>query len=590
MRLRNKILSFTLPLTLAPFLLMAAAAVHFVVRSRDTEIREEQKTRVLETTIAIQQELEAARKHVALIAGLPAIRDSLVSPPEQGQARAVLQLFFDQNPYYLRLSLVDTRGQVRISLSRLPGDQPTTLAGEDSFRRILVMPVVQAPVQEAQPGRFATVLLRRVAGAPFAGAVVLHLSTAVFQRTLGPLRASPEVSAFLFDDSGRVFVESLAGEAEEAALRRLDLAAEAAALLARPSLRFTEKQVGSLRLAIHPAEAFERANWDPRAGENWFLGVLRRPGDLEAQTRSLQAVFAAILAAATAAVWWAARRFARRVTGPLEQVSAATAEIARGRFDVKLEGGAGDEVGELAAAVERMAEDLRDYQAKLVRSAKLATMGEMASEISHEIQNRISGLSLWIQHLDQEIGPDGPKRECLDEMKRGLRGFTDLLAGLKEVYRTPILDLRPADLNELARDSLRCIEEQAADRRIHVEAQLEAGLPAVQCDEEKMRSVIINLLTNAIEAVADGTGRVALRTRQQERARGKAVVLSVEDNGCGIAGEDLERVFYPFYSTKGSGSGLGLAIASNIVAAHQGRLSIDSRPGHGAVFHVALEA
>ncbi len=598
MKLRHKILSFTLPLTLVPFALMAAAAAYFLMRANRTRMEETQNRRIAETTIAVRQGLENARREVALLAGLPPVRNYLeplsdlrpARTAEAEAARDILKLFFDRNPYYLRLSLVDSRGQVRLSFSRLPGEKPPlTLADEEWFRRILVMSSAQSPVQELDPGRYVTYLLQTVHGARFAGAVVLSLNTEIFQRSLGPLLTSTELSAFLFDDTGRVFAGTLTGAAEEEALRRIDLAAEAALLLSGPSQQPVWKEFGAYVLTIQPSEAFPRANWEPRAGENWFIGVLRRREALAEETQPLQAVFVVILAGAVVAVVWTARRYARRVTEPLEQVSAATAKIAGGRFDVELNVRPNDEVGELAVAVARMAEDLKDYQAKLVGSARLVTIGEMTSEIAHEIQNRVSGLSLWVQHLDAEIEPGDSRRECLDEIKRGLRGFMELLAGLKEVYRAPILDLHPAALNELVLDSLRCVQEQAARRGIAIETRLQPDLPAVRCDAEKVRGVMINLLTNAVEAVAQGRGLIAIETVLHKHVRGEVVVLAVSDNGCGITEEDLPRIFYPFFSTKGSGSGLGLAIASNIMAAHKGRLTATSRAGEGATFRVEFD-
>jgi signal transduction histidine kinase len=275
------------------------------------------------------------------------------------------------------------------------------------------------------------------------------------------------------------------------------------------------------------------------------------------------------------------------MTVPLEQVTRATADIARGQFDLTLGIATGDEVEELAVAVQRMAEDLKTYQAELIKSAKLATIGEMASEISHEIQNRISGLSLWLQYLDAEVEADDPKREYLKEMKQGLQGFMELLAALKQFYRTPILQLSEVNLNELVRESLPYIQERIEARKINVELQLDSSLPLVTCDAEKITSVILNLLVNAVDAVADG-GRIRIHTGSQNHPDGQTAILSVTDNGQGIAEEDLPRIFYPFYSTKAGGSGLGLAIASNLILAHGGKIEVKSRVGEGTTFTVIL--
>jgi signal transduction histidine kinase len=282
---------------------------------------------------------------------------------------------------------------------------------------------------------------------------------------------------------------------------------------------------------------------------------------------------------------------------PIEQVTEATTKIARGE-EINLSVTTGDEVEALATAVKRMAEDLKTYQAELVKSAKLATIGEMASEISHEIQNRISGLSLWLQYLDAEVEADDPKREYLEEMKQGLQGFMELLRALKQFYRTPILHCSDVDLNQLVHASLPYVQEQIEARKIELDLQLDSCLPPVHCDADKITSVILNLLVNAVDAVGDG-GRVMVQTRnsdlrpqtsdlrpEDELSVGNAVVLTITDNGVGIAEEDLSRIFYPFYSTKAGGSGLGLAIASNLIAAHGGKIEVDSQPGQGTTFTV----
>lgn len=604
MKLRNKILSFALPLTLIPFLLTAVAVYYYFIRANRIRIEEEDKKILAETVVHLRRELQGARKDLALLAEVSAIHDYLGaaaledSHQKEASAHSVLKLFFEQNPYYMQLSLVDAQGRERIKLSKLPGGQDLDLiAAEDFFIRTLITGRVQAPVTELQPDRFATFLTHQVRGRDFLGAVVLHLNADVFQRSLRQLLADHGVSTFLFDDRGLIFGSSFVGAQEESIGRGIDLTAEAAGLLAKPAREISRKDIstgkGDYVFSVHLAETYERFRLEPRAGENWFLGVLRRQEDLAGQTGSFPVIFLGILVSAGGAVLWVATRYSRRVTGPLEQVSAATSEIAGGRFDVKLDITTGDEVEDLASAVKQMAGDLRDYQAKLVRSAKLATIGEMASEISHEIQNRISGLSLWIQHLDSETGPNDPRSEYLVELKQGLGGFTDLLRDLKQLYRTPVLEYSDIDLNALVRETLLYVEDRARERQIQVELQLEPVLPNVRGDAEKIRSVLLNLLINGIDSIQN-KGRIVVCTcssqlgDQKSNLNGDAVKLSVKDSGCGIAEEDLPRVFYPFYSTKAGGGGLGLAISSNLIAAHGGKIEVDSRVGEGTKFTVIL--
>lgn len=279
------------------------------------------------------------------------------------------------------------------------------------------------------------------------------------------------------------------------------------------------------------------------------------------------------------------KKASRYITIPLEKVSLATGKIARGGSDLDLDIKTGDEVEDLAKAVNRMNFELKDYQKQLVQSAKLATMGEMTSEISHEIQNRISGISLWLQHLDSEIEKDDPRQGYLNEMKQGLNGFMGMLANLKDYYKTPNLEFSMIDLNLLVEETFPFIEEKLSDRSIQIKTELSKTLPMVRVDEEKLKGVILNLLLNALDSVED-KGEVEIKTDFVDEAN--EVHLEIEDNGKGISEQDLPRIFYPFYSTRSGGSGLGLAIASNIISAHKGRIDVKSETGKGTRFKVVL--
>src|SRR6266536_1162189 len=167
-KLRNKILAFALPLTLVPFLLTALAVYYFVVRSYQSQIEDEQNKLLAEAIVDIRREQEAARRDVALIANLPVIAEYLEVVSDgnptvrdgvearETAARASLQLFFDQNPYYLQLNLVDAQGHDHVKLSKLPEAYSLkSIKNEDLFRRMLIArnlgSEVQMPVEQAQP-------------------------------------------------------------------------------------------------------------------------------------------------------------------------------------------------------------------------------------------------------------------------------------------------------------------------------------------------------------------------------------------------------------------------------------------------------
>lgn len=616
-KLRNKILIFALPITLIPFVLTAFAVYYFVIRSYELQAEDEQNKILAETVVGIRREQEAARRDVALIANLPDIVDYLQMSSQPNKpsaalirsretaARATLQLFFDQNPYYLQLTLIDAQGEERVKLSKLPGSNPLrSIKDEDLFRRMVIArgsePNMQMPVELLSAGHFTSTFSSRVRRDVFGGIVVLDLNTTVFERRLRPLLATHRLSIILFDDRGRIFAKSIAGADEETCFNQINLVAEAKTLLTQPRPMMSPRDLShrnrNFMFFVIPAESLiSYSGMESKAGEKWFLGVLRPKGALAEQTRTFQVVFFLILIGALGAVIWATTRYSRRVIQPLEQMAEATTKIARGQFDINLGIKTGDEVEELAVSVKKMAHDLRNFQAELIKSAKLAAIGEMASEVSHEIQNRISGLSLWIQYLDAEIDANDPKREYLQEMKHGLQGFLSLLADLKQFYRTPILELSDADVNGLVHESLHYVNHRVREEEIEVELRLAPDLPRVPCDVEKIKTVILNLLINAVEA---GGNRIAVKTAIShagpyatgDGSKDGAVMLSVEDNGVGIAESDLPRIFYPFHSTKAGGSGLGLAIVSNLITAHGGQIEVQSQPGRGSRFTIIFKS
>lgn len=592
MRLRNKIVGYMLPLILAPFLLTALAAYYFFIRAEAIESREVKDRSAAEAVAELRKELRSARKDLALLKGVPAVTDFLASAEaneKRAEAETALKLFFDQNPYYLELSLAGRDGVELIRYSRLSDEpQPQSLRDEDFFRRTLISGSVQSPVKELTEGKTVTVLADRIVAEEFLGVVVLSLNTDAFAGSLRPLLAGHGLSAFLFDDSGMVFAEALGGIAEEECVSRLDLARQASALLSDPPRETFRKNLSGTcdnhLLSVFPAEAFQRTVYEPQAGENWFLGVIE-PAVTPAATRGFQLIFLLALFLAGAAVLYAASVFARKITVPLEKFDRATRQIARGDLDIDLEVSTGDEVEELAQTFRTMAGDLKEFQERLIRSAKLAAIGELTSEISHEIQNRISGISLWIQYLDSEIGEDDPRREYLEEIKQGLRAFLEMLANLKQYYRTPVLKAGDIDVRELVRSTLPYAEEEAGRKGARITLEENGQAPVVNGDPELLRSVMLNLMLNALGAVEEG-GQVSISVRNGD---GRAAI-SVSDDGCGIPEEDRSRIFYPFYSTRPGGSGLGLAIASNIVTAHGGSIKVESESGQGSEFTVTLPA
>lgn len=602
MKLRSKILSYTLPLILIPFLLMAVAVYYFVIRANQIQLQEQKSQSLNEAIINFGQEMDAARKDITLLASVPAIKEYLLDVSQSGgsdsnstsrkdHAKTVLELFFKQNPYYLELSLVDEKGQERIKFSKIPNEQELrNIKNEEHFRRTLISGTFQTPVQEVQPPKYATIFAQSIYTERFIGMLVLSLNTEIFERTMRPL-IKRDLNTFLFDDRGVVFASGFNSKKEKDLLKNVNLANEASKLLANSSFdsnqKIIENEKGKYLLSFLPAESIPgNAVLSTPVGSNWFLGVFE-PQKATIVPPVFQAIFFLILIPAIGAVLFLTAKASKYITIPLEKVSTATNKIARGESNLELDIKTGDEVEELANAVMSMNHDLQDYQKQIVQSAKLASMGEMTSEISHEIQNRISGISLWLQHLDSEIEENDPRQEYLDEMKLGLKGFMEMLANLKEYYKKPALVLKDVDLNLLIKETLPFVEEKVIEKKIEINAEFFANSLMIKADGEKLKGVILNFLLNSIESV-EKNGKIKVRTDSNKV--NNTIYFEVIDNGSGIEEEDMTRIFYPFYSKKSGGSGLGLAISSNIISAHNGRIEVESEVGKGTTFKVFLRS
>jgi two-component system sensor histidine kinase HydH len=229
--------------------------------------------------------------------------------------------------------------------------------------------------------------------------------------------------------------------------------------------------------------------------------------------------------------------------------------------------------------------DIRALEAEMARGERLATVGNLAAAVAHEIRNPLSAVSMGLQRLRAEFEP--AEREEYLRMVDLVQGEVRRLNGIVEEFLSlarPIrLSLGPVPVADLVGEVGQLIEPQARAAGIVVEQEIPAPLGEVAADRDRLKQVLLNLVLNAIEAMPAG-GRLTLGAT----ISGSAPVLTVADTGSGIAPELLPRVFEPYVTTKTRGLGLGLAIARRIVEAHGGRIEAESRAGQGTRFRITL--
>src|SRR5205807_8689423 len=218
----------------------------------------------------------------------------------------------------------------------------------------------------------------------------------------------------------------------------------------------------------------------------------------------------------------------------------------------------------------------------LLRSERLAAIGRIAAQITHEIRNPLSSISLNAE----ELGERAPQaRELCEAIVREVDRLTAITEEYLRFARLPKPQMQRADLNDTVRDLLDFVRPELQAAGVSLELSLSPELPRVHADVAQLRQLLLNLIRNAREAMPGG-GRLRVATRGGEGA----VEIEVRDTGPGIDPARLQRIFDPFFTTKERGTGLGLAMAQEIAQEHGGQLTCESTAGAGTAFTLRLPA
>jgi signal transduction histidine kinase len=233
--------------------------------------------------------------------------------------------------------------------------------------------------------------------------------------------------------------------------------------------------------------------------------------------------------------------------------------------------------------LEEKIEELTTTKAKLSEKEKLAVIGETVSKISHEIQNKIGGISIWIQNLELQYSDDVTALMYLNEIKSTLNSFLYMLINFKKFYRVPQLNTTMVDVKDLIERVVESYKSDSEKKRVNIMVHIGSNVPRLSLDAMLMEEVILNLLINAAYySPEDST--IIIRCTAFDRT----VEIEVHDEGPGIQKEVADKIFVPFFTTKPSGSGLGLAIAKNVIEAHSGSVTVSNHERGGACFRIIL--
>src|SRR5216684_9094138 len=294
------------------------------------------------------------------------------------------------------------------------------------------------------------------------------------------------------------------------------------------------------------------------------------------------------------------------VARPLRRMEQSIDQLGRLEMEIPFFSDAGPLVSRVQAALHRMAEALRQQQAitrqqlseltaanerltraqtELVSAARLATVGELAAGVAHEIGNPLAGILGYLSIAKGKGGQTPQLRECLESIDSEVHRIDRIVRGLLDLGRPPQGIPGPVDVTQLVETCVRLVSAGPDFRQVEVQLLLEPGTIG-RAEPGPLSQVLINLLLNAAQAI-HGAGNVVVRSSRS----GPWVLVQVEDSGSGIAPGVLPRLFEPFFSTKGiKGCGLGLAVSLHLVSAMGGQLTADNLPKGGARFTVSLPA
>jgi len=294
----------------------------------------------------------------------------------------------------------------------------------------------------------------------------------------------------------------------------------------------------------------------------------------------------ALLALLTLAVGAAVAIHARRLLRPLERVTERARSVARGDLTPQPIEPSDDEIGQLAAAFERMVGAVGRAQSRAVANERLAAIGKMAAHVTHEIRNPLSSIGLNIELLEEELAEgkvSGEAKSLLGSITREVQRLEHLSEEYLRVARLPQPRMEQEDVATAVREIVSFAKPEMDRAGLKLELEVADDLPPALFDEGQIRQALLNVMRNAREAMADG-GTIDVYVK----ADGMSVVIGVDDRGSGIPEDVRTRIFDPFFSTKGEGTGLGLAITRQIVEAHGGSIACDAREGGGTSFKILL--
>ncbi len=250
-----------------------------------------------------------------------------------------------------------------------------------------------------------------------------------------------------------------------------------------------------------------------------------------------------------------------------------------------------DEIGDLGRNFNQMVAQMREsrleierlHRTQMSRAEHMATLGEMATGLAHEIRNPLAGIAGVIEIIGRDLPNTSPARAVVKDVRLEIARINRIVTDLLQTARPHPPKVRKSDLNTTVEHAVMLGRQQGLSKAVEITLHKDPSLPELEHDSDQIHQVLLNLLLNALQAI-DQKGKIAVTVERRDND----AAIEVADNGRGISPELLPNIFRPFFTTKGDGTGLGLSLARRIVEDHQGRIDVTSTVGKGTTFAVIL--
>jgi signal transduction histidine kinase len=285
------------------------------------------------------------------------------------------------------------------------------------------------------------------------------------------------------------------------------------------------------------------------------------------------------------------------VKKPLDRIMENMSQVEKGDLTVRIDYSGKDEIGRLIDSFNSMVDKLdvakteleQFHFQQLEQADRLASIGEMAAGIAHEIKNPLAGISAAVTIIKDDIPVEDPRSMILGEVLQQVQRLDKTVNDLLFFGKPSLPELSCIDINYILDSTLKFASQHRSVVNIEKRINLAPNLPTIYADGKQMQQVFLNLFLNAFQAMPGG-GTLTITTGKTFRQGREYVTIDVADTGPGIPSQILEKIFTPFFTTKAQGTGLGLPICCKLIKLHNGDIRVASNDHNGTVFTIELPA